>query len=113
MIGAILLGASIAAIVGIFWEEIVEWLKICVEKIKKIVAGIWYGVKVFLSKVGENVSQISRHYSKEGDQWYVTQETRKISQNDVPMDILDKMRRSRAAETDITDEIEEKLELAG
>lgn len=112
----LLLGAALIAGVGIvaaFWNDLVSFLKKAVEKVQALVAGIVYGTKVFLRKIGEAIKEISRSYSKVGDHWQETVITREIPASKVPEDILaraDAM--GYGQEMDITDELEMKLESA-
>lgn len=44
---AVILGVSIA--IGIaFWDDVLDWVKECIEMAKKVLPGILQGVKVFI-----------------------------------------------------------------
>lgn len=101
---------TVVATLAEYWQQIVSWLDQCIKTVKKIVEGVVYGFKVFVQKTGEAIKEISKHYSKDGDQWTLTTQTKLISQDEVPEEILAKAYYNR--ETDITDEVEEQLELA-
>ena len=58
----------------------------------------------------EGVKEISRHYSKVGQQWEETTVTRVVSESEVPSEILERARANE--ELDITDELEMQLESA-
>ena len=63
---ALLFGAAViagAGIVAAFWNDLVAFLKKAVEKVRAVVAGIVYGTKVFIRKIGEAFKEISRNYS--------------------------------------------------
>ena len=111
---ALIAGASVAAVISMFWREIVGFLKKAVVAVKKIITGVLYGTKVFLKKMGEAVLEISRHYSKLGKQWVedeITQTShRTLSEMEVPEDIRRKA--ERGEEVDITREAELQLEAA-
>lgn len=113
---ALLLGAVAIAGVGIaaaFWNDLVAFLKKAIEKVQEVVAGIVYGTKVFLRKIGEAFKEVSRHYSKVDDHWQETIVTREIPANKVPDEILARANAlSNGQELDISDELEMQLESA-
>lgn len=87
---ALLFGAAViagAGIVAAFWNDLVAFLKKAVEKVRALVAGIVYGTKVFIRKIGEAFKEISRNYSKVDDHWQETIVTREIPASKVPEDI--------------------------
>lgn len=93
-----------------FWDEIISTLQSIIEKIEKMVSGILYGTKLFVQKVKGIIHRISKHYSYDEteDQWYETVRDGVISRNDIPGEILDRVRYSEDEE-DITDEFQEEL----
>ena len=108
ILGAVLTTAVIGTI-AYFWNEITSWLRRAIAKVKEVVSGIVYGVKVFARKMSEGYREISRHYSKEGAQWKETTVTRPISEEEVPPEIRAKV---GTQETDLTDEYSQALEVA-
>lgn len=111
ILATLLFGTAVIAGVGIiaaFWNDLVRFLKKAVEKVRQLVAGIVYGCKVFVKKLGEGVREISRHYSKVDQHWEETTITRMVAESEVPPEILARANANR--ELDITDELE--LELA-
>lgn len=113
---ALLFGAAViagAGIVAAFWNDLVAFLKKAVEKVRALVAGIVYGTKVFIRKIGEAFKEISRNYSKVDDHWQETIVTREIPASKVPEDILARANEiGYGQELDITDELEMQLESA-
>ena len=106
----LLAGAAIIAGVGIvaaFWNDLLNFLKKAIQKVRKIVDGIVYGCKVFIKKMREGVKEISRHYSKVDQHWEETTITKVISESEVPPEILERARTNR--ELDITEELEMQL----
>lgn len=111
LMSLILAAVTTAAVVGTvayFWDEITDWIKRAVEKVKTMVSGVIYGCKVLAQKVSEGFKEISRHYSKNGTQWQETTVTRIIPESEVPDEFLKKV---GDIETDITDEYQEALTL--
>ncbi len=108
MIGTLLLIGAAGLLLASFWEDIVNWLKKAVEKIKSIVSGVVYGCKVFIQKIKEGAKEISKHYSKEGTQWTETIVQKTIPLSDVPEEIRNKVNRT-SGEVDITQELENQL----
>lgn len=103
---------SIAIIVGFagvilvsFWDEIVSWLKSMTDKVKKIVSGVVYGVKVFAKHAKNAFTEIAKYYVKSGNEWEENIVQRKISVNEVPGDILAKADRNYGNEVEIDDDL--------
>lgn len=108
---ALLFGAAIitgTTLVATFWNDITDWLKKAVDKVKQVVKAVVFGFKVFIKKTGEAFKEISKHYSKKGTQWEETTVTRTIDESEVPPEILEKVKQY---ETDLTEDYEEALEL--
>lgn len=108
IVGAVI-ATSVVGIVAAFWNSIKEFLKKALAKVKKIVSGVVYGCKVFIKKISEGVKEISRSYSKVGENWQMTTTTQTIPASEVPPEMLERAR--QAEEVDITDEAERELEL--
>ncbi len=102
--GAVLT-AGIVGVVAAFWNDIIDFLKKGIDKVRQIVDGIVYGSKVFVKKIYEGIQEISRHYSMVDDRWQETTVTRTVSPNEVPDDILRRAEMQKK-EVDITDELE-------
>jgi len=105
---AIVIATTLLA-VGVFWNDLVSWVKNSIESIKRTVSGILHGVKVFIKKIGEAAKEIAKYYSKDGTQWYETTETRKIDEAEVPEEIRRKTGYKRQEEIDVTNELEMEL----
>lgn len=65
---------------------------------------------MFIEKMSDGVKEISRHYSKVADHWEETIVTTRVSESEVPPEIL--KRAQQYEEMDITDELEMQLENA-
>ena len=110
---ALLFAAGVIAGAGIlatFWNDIRNFLKSAVEKVRSIVSGVVYGCKVFIKKLSEGVKEISRHSSKVEQHWEETTVTRTVPESEVPPEILKRAESSN--EVDVTDELEMQLESA-
>lgn len=109
---ALLVGAGIIAggtLLAAFWNDVVDWLKRAVEKVKTITGMIVYGTKVFIQKAYKAIQQISRHYSKDSyGRWHETTVTREVPEHEVPEEIRNMAKKSQ--ETDITHELELQLQ---
>lgn len=109
----LLFGAAVIAGIGIvaaFWNDLVNFLKKAVNKVRQIIQGIVYGFKVFVKKLREGVKEISRHYSKVDQHWEETTITKTIPESEVPPEILE--RAGVNTELDITEELELELQSA-
>lgn len=99
------LAAGIVGIAATFWNDIISFLKKGIEKVRQVVKGVVYGCRVFIKKISEGVSEISRHYSKVDEHWQETTITRTVPESEVPPEIL-KRAEMQKKEVDITDEME-------
>lgn len=108
IIGA-LIGAGVASLVNLFWDEITGFLQRAVLKIKRLVRGILYGAKIFAKRIlGDMILFLSHFYTKLGDVWEETIETKQIPENQVPEDIR---RLAREKESEITSKVELQLSM--
>ena len=109
---------TLGAIVGgvalvVYWDEIVNWLKDLVLKIKNWVQSLkqklTHAAAMFVQKVEGALAAI-RHklYYKEQGQWFEQTTTRKIDESQLPASIKNKLGYS---ENDVTDEMEAELGL--
>lgn len=108
---SLLIGAALIAggtLIASFWNEIVDWLKRAVVKVKQMIRMAVYGTKVFIRKMAEAIKEISKHYSQDQQgRWHETVVTREVDESQVPPEI-----RAMAAsgrETDITQKLELQL----
>lgn len=123
MIPILFAGAALlvgAVVVGVFWNEIKDFINKTWEKIKKvIIPAAIAGFKTYLqtgsiaralfkaSKVA-----IQKFYSRlDNGKWKETTVAREISFEDLPNDIQAKLARSNGKEVDISDKIEHELQL--
>ncbi len=114
MIPFLLLGA--VAVVGAvalaaFWKEIVQWIKKVYNKLPDSVKQNLQGAKAFLEKLGTAIKNIMKYYSynENTEKWTETTTEREVSEDEVPKEFLEKMKYK--SKLDITDDVQEKLEL--
>lgn len=114
MIPFILLGAAAlgAVALAMYWREIVAWLKRVYEKLPDSVKQNLQGATAFVQKLANTIKNIMNYYSynEKTEKWTETTVTKEVNENDVPKHIREKM--AKNAKVDITDELQEKLELA-
>ena len=109
---SILLGA--AAIVGTgiivsYWNNILDWVKRAINKVREVIKHVVYGTKVFIKKMNEAIKEISKHYSQdELGRWKETIVSREIPASEVPPEIRAKAMQMNQ-EVDITNELELQL----
>ena len=110
------LGALVGGVLLVaFWDDIVDWLKDLVSTLKSMFASaakkIAHAAGAFIQKIENGLAAIRHklYYQEEGE-WVEETTTRKIKEEEIPASILRKAKRSQ--ETDVTDEIEEELELS-
>ena len=102
MLATLLLGAVIVGIVAAFWDELLDFVKKGLKKVKRTVELL----KVFVQKVQNGVKEIARYYSRAGQKWEETTITRTISEDELPEEIRNKKSYKKNKETEITEELE-------
>ena len=113
LLGALLIGG--AALVVIYWDDIVDWLKKLVNwlrnKFAELKKKVAHAAGAFIQKVENGLAAIRHklYYQEEGE-WIEETTTRKVKESEIPASILRKAKRSE--ETDVTDEIEDELKLS-
>ena len=105
MLATLLLGAVIVGIVAAFWDELLDFVKKGLKKVKRTVELL----KVFVQKVQNGVKEIVRYYSRAGQKWEETTITRTISEDELPEEIRNKKSYKKNKETEITEELENML----
>lgn len=106
IITALLLSVTAIAVgsaLAYYWENIIAWLKKGFTKITQIIGRDVYGFKVFIEREKERMNEKSLNYLKDGNQWHEYSITREISENEVPAEILAKVKGRKSAE--ITQEL--------
>jgi|TergutMp193P3_1026864.scaffolds.fasta_scaffold09563_6 cell shape-determining protein MreC len=105
-LSAIFIGALIA-----FWKNIVEWIKKAVNKIMEVLKVAVEGVRTFIVKTREGLQNKSKYYNKNKltKEWEETVYTKKVSESEVPPEILAKV---RVGNVDIDIQTTDELRLA-
>lgn len=68
ILSALITGAAIIAggtLIVAYWNNIIDWLKRAITKVKDLIKGVVYGTKVFIQKTKEGIKEISKHYSQD------------------------------------------------
>lgn len=105
------LARKIAKTFAEFMENFTGWLLKAIKKVEEHLGLEVEGIKIFLEHVHDMFKEISKHYTvDERGQWHETTTTREISEDEVPKEILEKANNTK--DDEITDEIQETLELA-
>ena len=115
MIPAILAALAIGGILVVaFWDEIVDWLKKLVNGLRNMFSTlkqkIAHAAGAFIERVEKKLAAI-RHklYYQEQGEWVEETTTRKIEESEIPESIR---RKIRNYETEVTDEVEQELQLS-
>lgn len=99
---ALILGltAGVIALLAIFWRDIVEWIKKATNKIKQVLGISVQGTRTFISKTSEGLKNKSKYYYQnvKTREWEEVVYTKNVSENDVPADILAKVKKKRMNE---------------
>ncbi len=109
----LIIGLAVALIVGIFWQDIVKWIQKAVNKIKQVLGIEPAGVKTFVTKTVDGFKNKSKYYvqQKVTKEWEEVVYTKQVSENDIPADILAKVRVS-AIEEEVSTTEELKLAIS-
>ena len=113
----LLIAAGLAiggVVIAANWNSIVNWLKDFVPKLRaawnSVRENVPHGARIFGDIIVEGAERLARiiHklYYKENGQWIEETTTRKVSEDEVPASIRNKINRKEA---DITEEIEKEL----
>lgn len=98
-----------AGVVVAYWNNILDWVKRAIKKVKEVVKQVVYGTKIFIKKMKEAVKEISKHYSQdELGRWKETIVSKEIPASEVPPEIRAKAMYMNQ-EVDITNELELQL----
>lgn len=111
LIGAALIGLVVVAC----WDDIISWLSDFIPKVKAAFAelktNVAHACAVFAKRVSDAAAHIShKTYYKENKQWMEKTTTREIAESELPPSIKRKLH--GYSENDITDEIEEELQMS-
>ena len=81
-----LIAAGIGALfVAAFWDEIVDWLKDLVSKIKNLFRGIGHAAKLFAQKAARGILKIiHKLFFKQDNKWYQETTRTEIDESEVP-----------------------------
>lgn len=113
MIPFVLLGAAAvgAVALALYWKELVAWLKRVHDKLPESVKRNLQGATAFVHKLGGVVKNIMNYYSynEKTEKWTETVVSKEVNESDIPKEIREKM--AKTAKVDITDKVQEKLEL--
>lgn len=93
-----------------FWNSVLRFLKESVSCAKDILEKEVVSAKVFIVRIAENVSVISKVYARTEDQWEEITTKKPVDTYEVPKEILEKT--ALGEEVDITDELEMRLQSA-
>lgn len=102
-----------ACLVVKYWNEIIDWLSEFITKLKSAFAELGRTVKHAAVIMGQKIRDMyarimHKQYYQEQGKWFEETTTREISEDEVPPQILAKI---RAQETDITREMEQELQM--
>lgn len=109
------IGAAVvvSTLLDLFYDDIIKWLKVIGEVAKKAVQGVLIGCKTFIN-VGRAAvraagKEISRNYSKVGDQWHVTEVERDVTADKIPDEIYQQAEQTTDDLLELTQDIEAQL----
>lgn len=93
---AVILALSAALITGLlmFWQKIIAWIKKAVNKIKEVLGLTPDGTKTFITRAVDGFKNKSKYYYKNTvtREWEEVVYTKPVDENEVPADILAKVK---------------------
>lgn len=112
-LAAIGAAAVISTLLDLFYDDIIKWLKVIGQVAKTAVQGVLIGCKTFIN-VGRATlrtagKEISKNYSKVGNQWQVTEVERNVAADKIPDEIYQQAEQTRADMLELTEDIEAQL----
>ena len=93
-----------------YWDEIMNWLKDFVLRIKRNIPRVMHSMGVFIKGLGRVGHIIHKLFFKENNKWFQKTTTTEIEEDEIPAKYRNKM--GQQQENDITDEIEGDLQLS-
>lgn len=112
LLGGVALAGGIA--IGIYWKNISAWIKKIWDNLPQNIKQHLQGAVALVQKVGYVCKNIMRYYSynSQTKKWSQTSVTTEVDESTIPEHIRARMQSSDANEVDISNELQEKLELA-
>jgi len=91
----LLLSAAFIAGLALFWQNILEWIKKAVNKIKSVMGLEPEGTRTFITRTIEGFQNKSKYYyvNKLTHEYEEVVYTKKVNESDVPPNILAKVRK--------------------
>ncbi len=103
----------ISTLLDLFYDDIIKWLKVIGQVAKKVVQGTLIGCKTFINAGRATLrtvgKEISRNYSKVGEQWQVTEVERNVSADKIPDEIYQQSMQTADDMLELTKDIEAQL----
>lgn len=111
---AIILALTIAMVAGLqlFWKNIVGWIKKAANKLREVLSRAPQGTKTFIAQTTEGLKNHSKYYYKHEvtREWEEYVYTKPVSEDEVPPEILAKVRQT-AVNTEVSTTEELRAEL--
>ncbi len=90
MIEWLVIGAVVGLLVT-FWDQFVDWIKRTVNRLPLAARQSLLGVVAFVERIGNQVKELVKYYSRADDQWIETVASRKVEFSDLPQDLQRKL----------------------
>lgn len=104
MLGWIVGGVVLAALVAAFWEEVKDFFEETLRAAKREIDEFIHASRVFVKNAGDKIKLIVRHYYIKDGEEYEYKSKKKIPKEDVPPEIREKAEKYEKYE--ITSELE-------
>jgi len=104
-------GAVLIAGVALFWQELLDWLKRGIEKVKQAIGAAIEGAKTFIVQMSDGIKNVAKYYSKNKltDEYEETVTKKAVNENEVPEELRMKIRMHMNVEVDTTEDLLAKL----
>ena len=103
----------IVTLLDMFYDDIINWLREIGKVAERVVQGTLIGCKTFINVAKATIramgKEISKNYSKVGNQWQVTEVERSVSADQIPDEIYQKAEDVNSDTLELTQDIEAQL----
>lgn len=87
------LSAAVIAVLAVYWQNIIEWIKKAVKKIKDVLGVAVEGIRTFIMRTHDGFKSKARHYyrNKITREWEEVVYQENVDESEVPPEILAKV----------------------
>lgn len=90
----IISGLALIGGIALYWKNIIQWIERVWQKLQERIHGTIEGVKTFIVKTKEGFKNSTKYYSRNKitEEWQETVILKPVEENEIPKDILQRMK---------------------